>query len=110
VFVPQCDLRITNAALGDQLADASARTSVKVTYNTPVKVDEDDNEDDENGPEPLTTTVLCSLTPGKVCAFFSYPNCPRANRIRGIWKIEQATIDLIVEEDEELTFEAVGKK
>jgi len=25
-------------------------------------------------------------------------------------KIEQATIDLIVEEDEELTFEAIGKK
>jgi FK506-binding nuclear protein len=48
----------------------------------------DDEEEDKLTPEPLSTTVLCSLTPGK---------------------IEQATVDLILEEDEEFLFEVVGK-
>jgi len=52
----------------------------------PIKMDDDD--DDVEGPEPLSTTVLGSLTPGK---------------------IEQATIDLVLEEDEEYLFEIVGK-
>jgi FK506-binding nuclear protein len=86
-IIPQSDLRITNVALGDQLVDESGRTSVKFTYNTPIKMDEDD-DDDKDAPEPLSTTVLCSLTPGK---------------------IEQATVDLILEEDEEFLFEVVGK-
>ncbi|KZP04083.1 hypothetical protein FIBSPDRAFT_968444 [Athelia psychrophila] len=88
-FIPQSDLRITNIALGDELADASGRTSVKLTYQTPVKLDdEDDDEDEEDAPEPLSTTVLGSLTPGK---------------------IEQATVDIVLEEDEEYLFELVGK-
>jgi len=86
-IIPQSDLRITNVALGDELADASGRTSVKFTYNTPIKLSEDD-EDDDDVPEPLSTTVLCSLTPGK---------------------IEHATVDLILEENEEFVFELVGK-
>lgn len=64
-FIPQSDLRITNIALTDELADASGRTSVKLSFQTPVKVDDDD-EDDEDPPEPISTTVLGSLTPGKV--------------------------------------------
>lgn len=64
-MIPQADLRITNVALGDVLKDASGRTTVKLTYNTLVKLDEDD-EDEEDVPEPLSTTVLCSLTGGKV--------------------------------------------
>jgi len=83
-IVAQSDLRITNVALGDELADASGRTSVKFTYNTPIKMDPDDDEI----VEPLSTTVLCSLTPGK---------------------IEQAMVDLVLEEDEEFVFEVVGK-
>lgn len=63
-IVPQSDLRITNAALGEELADSTGRTTVKFTYNTPIAIDEDDS-DEENTPE-LSTTVLCSLTPGKV--------------------------------------------
>jgi FK506-binding nuclear protein len=67
-FFPQSDLRITNIALGDELADESGRTSVKLTYQTPIKIEEDEIEDeDEESPEPLSTTVLGSLTPGKVC-------------------------------------------
>jgi FK506-binding nuclear protein len=65
-FVPQSDLHITNIALGDELADTSGRTSVKLTYQTPIKLDSDD--EDEESPDPISTTVLGSLTPGKVCA------------------------------------------
>ena len=69
-FVPPGDLRITNVALGDELADEKARTSVKLTYQAPGAPDEDEDEEDEDdeeeGGEPVTT-VLCSLTPGKVC-------------------------------------------
>ena len=64
------DLRITNVALGDELADNEGRTSLKLTYH-PAGSDESDDEDEEESnededTEPVTT-VLCSLTPGKVC-------------------------------------------
>lgn len=71
-FIPQSDLRITNIALGDVLADPSGRTSIKLTYQTPVKLDSDD-EDNEDAPDPISTTVLGSLTPGKVFAPFFQP-------------------------------------
>ena len=64
-FIPQSDLRITNIALGDELEDASGRTSVKLIYQTPIKLDDDDDDDEESA-EPISTTVLGSLTPGKV--------------------------------------------
>jgi FK506-binding nuclear protein len=64
--IPQGDLVITNAALGIKLADSNGRTSIKLTYTRPVKVDDSDEEED--GDEAaLVETVLCSLTPGKVC-------------------------------------------
>lgn len=70
VFSPASDLRITNVALGHELADKSGRTTLQLTYPTPVKVDDDDSDDDApNDIPPMSTTVLCSLTPGKVCKF-----------------------------------------
>ena len=63
--VPQADLRIVNVALSHELADASGRTSVTVTYDMLSKADEDGEDDDDDAPS-TTTTVLCSLTPGKV--------------------------------------------
>lgn len=63
VFQPIGDLRITNVALGHELADQNARTSLKFTYNKPTRIDDDDEEDNE---EAQASTVLCSLTPGKV--------------------------------------------
>lgn len=68
IFVPQADLQIKNAALGEQLSDASGRTTVKLTYQNPAKYDDDEDEDenDEESPEMEVTTVLCSLTAGKV--------------------------------------------
>jgi FK506-binding nuclear protein len=64
VVIPQSDLRITNAALGDELKDKSGRTIVKLTYPTAVPLDSDD--DDGDSPEALSSTFLCSLTAGKV--------------------------------------------
>ncbi|KAM5530387.1 hypothetical protein V8D89_015948 [Ganoderma adspersum] len=95
VITPPADLRITNVALGDQIADESSRTTIKVTYRTPGagagnEDDEEDEEDDEetDKPEELSTAVLCSLTFGK---------------------IEQTTVDVVLSEDEEYLFEVVGK-
>ena len=71
VVVPQGDLQIKNATLPDELQDGHARTSVKLTYQSLATVDDDDEEDEEDEDEPYgaaVTTVLCSLTPGKVCA------------------------------------------
>ena len=65
-IIPQSDLVITNAALGTKLADSTGRTSVKLTYTRPVKADEEEDDDDEDEAAQVET-VLCSLTPGKVC-------------------------------------------
>ncbi|PIL34255.1 hypothetical protein GSI_03966 [Ganoderma sinense ZZ0214-1] len=95
VITPPADLRITNVALGDQIADESSRTTIKVTYRTPGasagdgeddEVDEVDEESEK--PEELSTAVLCSLTFGK---------------------IEQTTVNVVLSEDEEYLFEVVGK-
>ncbi|EGO00031.1 hypothetical protein SERLA73DRAFT_180409 [Serpula lacrymans var. lacrymans S7.3] len=85
LVVPQSDLRITNAALGAELADGTGRTSIKLVYNTPIALDDDDDEEDA---PPQSTTILCSLTAGK---------------------IEQSAVDIILERDEEYVFEVVGK-
>ncbi|KAL7281353.1 hypothetical protein ACG7TL_004662 [Trametes sanguinea] len=96
VISPAGDIRITNIALGDQLADESGRTTVKLHYRRPGADDEDSEEEDdededeekENDNTELLTTVLCSLTPGKV---------------------EQSTVDVVLNEDEEYLIEVIGK-
>jgi FK506-binding nuclear protein len=65
-IVPQADLQIKNAALGEQLSDGSGRTTVKLTYQNPAVHDDEVDELDEETPEAEMTTVLCSLTAGKV--------------------------------------------
>lgn len=72
--VPLSDLRVTNVALGDSLIDENGRTSVKLVYIGPSgdeSEDDDEEEDaeaeDKPGSEAAVSTVLCSLTPGKVC-------------------------------------------
>jgi len=62
------DLRITNVALGETLADASGRTTVKLVYQA-AKASEDSDEEegsDAEGESDAVATILCSLTPGKV--------------------------------------------
>lgn len=80
LFTPPADVRITGMALGDKLEDAHGRTSVKLCYQGPGP--EEDPEDEENKGEDeddeddgaLMTTVLGSLTPGKVCFYKFYPS------------------------------------
>ena len=75
-IVPANDLRITNIALAETLQDSEGRTSVKLVYfNTSRdlddEADEENGEEAEGGGEKVTeepvTTILCSLTAGKVC-------------------------------------------
>ncbi|KAJ7287414.1 hypothetical protein C8J57DRAFT_585308 [Mycena rebaudengoi] len=61
------DLRICNVALGAVLQDSSARTSVQVTFHT---ITGDAESDLEEADQPKSTTVICSLTPGKVTTNF----------------------------------------
>lgn len=111
--IPQSDLVITNAALGTELADSNGRTSVKLTYMRPVKItdDEEDEEekddDDDDGQDAQVETVLCSFTPGKV--FLCVPQA-RLFTMLSFSKIEQCTLNLTFEEDDEFLLEVVGKK
>jgi len=70
------DVVVTNIALGDEIADESSRTTVKLAYiGLPRQEDSEDEGEDEGDDEEsksggegeIETTVLCSLTPGKVC-------------------------------------------
>ncbi|KAG6876247.1 hypothetical protein C0992_000373 [Termitomyces sp. T32_za158] len=85
-FQPPADLRITNAALGDVLKDASGRTTVKLTFEPSGGFDEEDEEEDV-APKPVTT-VLCSLKPDT---------------------LEQTSIDLVLQEEDTYKFELTGK-
>ncbi|THV02367.1 hypothetical protein K435DRAFT_717168 [Dendrothele bispora CBS 962.96] len=87
-FSPAGDIKITNVALGDTLADENGRTTVKLTYPKISPPEEDEDEDMEDDDGTPTTTFLCSLTPSK---------------------IEQATVDVVLIEDSPYVFELVGK-
>ena len=63
------DVQITNISFGDDLADVTGRTVVKLTYSLPHASDEDEGEDEDASRR--ITTVLCALTPGKVSRLFS---------------------------------------
>ena len=67
--IPQADVQITNVALGEELKDTTGRTVVKFSFESPIQMDDEDEDEDEEEPTPLiSTTVLCSLTAGKVCS------------------------------------------
>jgi len=61
------DIQITNAALGAELQDEKARSTLKITFAPPPSYDSEDEENDEptNAGEK-STVPLCSLTPGSV--------------------------------------------
>ena len=66
-------VQITNISFGEDLADATGRTVVKLTYSLPHTSDEEDDDDDDDSNEgelSRITTVLCALTPGKVIQLF----------------------------------------
>lgn len=73
-FTAQADIRLTNATLDANLVDEKSRTSVKLIYETPSRIGEDgelEDEKSETSESAKTTTILCSLTPGKVCTTYS---------------------------------------
>jgi len=74
------------------LADETGRTAVKLTYSVPHASDDDDDDDedeDENEDASVRfTTVLCILTPGK---------------------IEQSSVNLILDPESRPSFQATGK-
>lgn len=67
-------MQITNIAFGEEISDANSRTVVKLTFESLTSGLDDDEDDDDEEKEPksddaderIATTVLCSLTPGKV--------------------------------------------
>ncbi|KAI0344744.1 hypothetical protein BDW22DRAFT_1354893 [Trametopsis cervina] len=86
-YAPPADLKITSAALGDELADSNARSSVRLIYSAPCPSEDDEDDDEDLKLEPAAT-VLCSLTPGK---------------------IEQAALNIILEGGQVVAFENTGK-
>jgi len=82
-------VQVTNISFGEDLADATGRTVVKLTYSLPHTSDADDDDDEEDeGALSRITTVLCALTPGK---------------------IEQSSVNLTLDPDSQPTFQATGK-
>lgn len=92
-LTPPADVRITNVALGAELADQKGRTSVKLVYLPFGDSDDEDEEEEEEGDEEAqasrgapTETILCTLIPGQVCnaSCFSerlpHPRNPRLSR------------------------------
>lgn len=66
-------------ALGEKLADEKGRTTIKLSYASipdDGSDDEDDEEDEEKQPAVnLVSTVITSLTPGKVRIIFAVYIC-----------------------------------
>jgi len=81
-------VQITNISFGENLADPTGRTVVKLTYSLPQPSDDDDDDDDDEGSLARITTVLCALTPGK---------------------IEQSSVNLTLDPESQPTFQATGK-
>ncbi|CAA7259085.1 unnamed protein product [Cyclocybe aegerita] len=91
-IVPPCAIQITNVSYGEEIADASSRGVVKLTFQGLSQQDSDgeDDEDQDGSASGLapSTTVLCALTPGK---------------------IEHAPVSLILEEEMPYAFNLTGK-
>ncbi|KAF9565519.1 hypothetical protein CPC08DRAFT_815290 [Agrocybe pediades] len=85
------DLQITNVSFDEEIADPAGRSVVKMKFvpvNTLTYDDEDEEEEEEEKETEMDTTILCALTPGK---------------------IEQASVNLILDEDGEFVFSVSGK-
>ena len=90
-FTAPADILLTNATFDPTISDESSRTTLKLIYETPQRLNyESDEEEEEKEDQPeQTTTILCSLTPGKVYrkhlifgAQFSDVDLLRLNKLR----------------------------
>ena len=71
-FITPAAVQITNVSLGEEIADSNGRSVVKLSFESLSA--SDDEDDEEDGPDLSTvTTVLCSLTPGKVVSRLPSP-------------------------------------
>ena len=113
--VPPSDIQIhvKGLSLGADLKDNDGRSSLKLSYEfvAPPTEDDDEEEEEEDEDEPHTVTkeiILGSLTPGKVnyvCPYFGGDIT-----LLSPLQIEQAPVDIILDEEDEYVFEVVGKK
>ncbi|KZV81066.1 hypothetical protein EXIGLDRAFT_731900 [Exidia glandulosa HHB12029] len=87
-IVAAADLHITNAALGDELAEETGRSVIKATvHEQPAQLDSDSEDEAGEAGEPFDT-VLCSLRAGQT---------------------EQTTLDLVFLIGQKLEFQVTGK-
>ncbi|EKM81056.1 hypothetical protein AGABI1DRAFT_127097 [Agaricus bisporus var. burnettii JB137-S8] len=85
VVVPQADIRVSNAALGEKLQDQDGRTVVKISYSKHGGDSEAEDEDEDE--ESVASFILCALTAGKS---------------------ENAQVDLVLEEGNAYKIQLVG--
>ena len=65
-------IQITNICYGEKIVDTNSRDVVKLSFESlGLNADEEDEDEDEekdsNDIPAFDTTVLCALSPGKVC-------------------------------------------
>jgi len=89
---PNIQIHVKSLSLGAELEDNDGRSSLKLSYeftaSTPDEDDDEEDEDEKEVPTIIKEVILGSLTPGK---------------------IEQATVDLILDDEDEYVFEVIGK-
>lgn len=109
---PDIQIHVKGLSLGAELKDKDGRSSLKLSYEIVVSpTDDDDDEENEDEKEASTVTkevILGSLTPGKVRNVL--PSSSSALTLLSFFQIEQAPVDLILDEEDEYVFEVVGKK
>ena len=61
-------IQITNICYGEKIVDTNSRDVVKLSFESlGLNADEEEEEKDSNDIPAFDTTVLCALSPGKVC-------------------------------------------
>lgn len=106
---PDIQIHVKGISLGAELKDKDGRSSLKLSYQfVTASANEDDEDESEDAPTVTREVVLGSLTPGKVNHVFLTLSgfiIPLA-----FHQIEQATVDLVLDEEDEYVFEVIGKK
>ena len=107
-------IHVKGLSLGAELKDKDGRSSLKLSYELvapPEEGDDDDEEEREGDDEARLVTkevILGSLTPGKVNQVFL---CFGGDIIfLSSYQIEQASVDIVLDDEDEYVFEVVGKK
>ena len=107
---PDIQIHVKGLSLGAELGDNSGRSSLKLSYEifAPPTEDDDEEEDEDELHTVTKEVILGSLTPGKVKYVFPYFGGDIT--FLSPLQIEQAPVDIILDEEDEYVFEVVGKK